>query len=148
MRFKPYCIYVCMATIVVFVDQIAKLFALSLDSLPVVLIPGFFSIYLVFNTGSIFGLGASYANVLGYLGVLAIIFLPFLVKKLKFRNDVAIVLGCLAGGIAGNTWDRFLRGHVVDFLDFYVSHWHWPCFNVADIAIAGSCFYLIFLIHD
>jgi signal peptidase II len=29
-------------------------------------------------------------------------------------------------------------GFVVDFLDVYVASWHWPTFNVADIAISAG----------
>ena len=31
--------------------------------------------------------------------------------------------------------DRLYHGFVVDFLDFYWRDWHYPVFNVADIAI-------------
>ena len=31
--------------------------------------------------------------------------------------------------------DRAYNGFVVDFLDFYWRDWHYPVFNVADIAI-------------
>jgi len=41
----------------------------------------------------------------------------------------------LLGGAIGNLIDRILRGYVVDFLDFHYSGWHWPTFNIADIAI-------------
>jgi len=32
--------------------------------------------------------------------------------------------------------DRVSQGYVVDFLDFYAGAWHWPAFNLADIAIS------------
>ena len=35
----------------------------------------------------------------------------------------------------GNVVDRLMHGYVVDFLDFHVSGWHFPAFNVADSAI-------------
>ena len=38
-------------------------------------------------------------------------------------------------GAAGNVADRILLGHVIDFLDFYLSGHHWPSFNVADSAL-------------
>ena len=34
---------------------------------------------------------------------------------------------------------------VVDFLDFHVSGWHWPAFNVADIAICIGAALLVYL---
>ena len=41
----------------------------------------------------------------------------------------------LIGGALGNLGERFVRGGVVDFIDFYVGDWHYPSFNVADIAL-------------
>jgi disulfide bond formation protein DsbB len=38
------------------------------------------------------------------------------------------------GGALGNIIDRLRQGAVTDFLDFYWRDWHWPTFNVADIA--------------
>ncbi|EFH8798468.1 MULTISPECIES: signal peptidase II [Aeromonas] len=35
----------------------------------------------------------------------------------------------------GNLIDRVFRGYVVDSFDFYWRDWHWPAFNLADIAI-------------
>lgn len=34
-----------------------------------------------------------------------------------------------------NLIDRVFRGYVVDSFDFYWRDWHWPAFNLADIAI-------------
>ena len=45
-------------------------------------------------------------------------------------------LAFILGGAVGNGIDRFMHGAVVDFLDFYYANWHWPTFNVADIAIS------------
>ena len=42
----------------------------------------------------------------------------------------------LLSGIIGNSFDRFFRGAVVDFLHVHWKEvWHYPVFNVADIAI-------------
>lgn len=39
-------------------------------------------------------------------------------------------------GILGNSIDRLWRGGVVDFIDIhYYTHWSYPVFNVADMAI-------------
>jgi signal peptidase II len=40
----------------------------------------------------------------------------------------------------GNLIDRVFRGYVVDSFDFYWRDWHWPAFNLADIAIVLSLF--------
>ncbi|PTB83083.1 lipoprotein signal peptidase [Pseudidiomarina aestuarii] len=50
-----------------------------------------------------------------------------------WRQNLAFAL-ILAGAI-GNVIDRIIYGYVIDFLDVYVNEWHWPAFNVADMAI-------------
>lgn len=48
-------------------------------------------------------------------------------------ETVACIL--ITGGGMGNVIDRLRIGAVVDYLDFYWKNWHWPAFNLADIAI-------------
>ena len=50
-----------------------------------------------------------------------------------WRQNLAFAL-ILAGAI-GNVIDRMIYGYVIDFIDVYVNDWHWPAFNVADMAI-------------
>src|SRR3546814_13050727 len=47
----------------------------------------------------------------------------------------ALAYSLILGGALGNAFDRLLRGHVVDYLDFHLGGWLWPAFNVADIAL-------------
>jgi signal peptidase II len=63
-----------------------------------------------------------------------------LVGVLLWRNPASAAwsgtgLAMILGGAVGNLLDRMIRGHVVDFLDFYIGSYHWPAFNVADSAI-------------
>ena len=44
-------------------------------------------------------------------------------------------MGSILGGAVGNLVDRIRFRAVTDFLDVYWGEWHWPAFNVADIAI-------------
>lgn len=123
-------------------DQLTKVLALCFEPYRLPIMPNFFSLTLTTNSGSIWGLGAGYTKVLAWAGgafvLLACIFFR------TFLRMHPIVGGFLVGGIIGNTIDRFARGYVVDFLDFYIKTWHWPCFNVADIAITGTCLWLMF----
>lgn len=48
---------------------------------------------------------------------------------------VAVGLALILGGAIGNVIDRVTRGFVVDFVDFHIGTWHYPAFNVADVAI-------------
>lgn len=41
----------------------------------------------------------------------------------------------LLAGIVGNVVDRVRLGFVVDFIDVQFGSWHYPTFNVADMAI-------------
>ncbi|SEA48053.1 signal peptidase II [Microbulbifer marinus] len=45
-------------------------------------------------------------------------------------------LALILGGALGNLWDRMLLGYVRDFISVYYGSWHFPVFNVADMAIS------------
>ncbi|MEJ7931480.1 signal peptidase II [Ramlibacter sp. AN1015] len=49
----------------------------------------------------------------------------------------------IMGGAVGNAIDRIHFGAVTDFLDFHWAGWHWPAFNVADIAICVGAALLV-----
>jgi len=53
------------------------------------------------------------------------------------RNDDRLLgsLALLLAGIAGNVVDRLRLGFVIDFIDVQFGSWHYPTFNVADMAI-------------
>lgn len=59
------------------------------------------------------------------------------------QHLVAVALSLIMGGALGNVIDRVTRGHVVDFIDFYVGSWHFAAFNIADIAISCGAGLLI-----
>ncbi len=107
------------------------------------LIPNLFNIVHVRNTGVAFSMfsgmdprwsvpllaGATLiavAGVVGYLG-----YMPA-------KRATGAALGLILGGAFGNLIDRVRFGYVVDFLDVYWRRFHWPAFNVADIAISAG----------
>lgn len=59
----------------------------------------------------------------------AIIFNPQLTKPTRAG------FGLIAGGAAGNLYDRLRHGAVIDWIDVHWSDWHWPAFNLADCGI-------------
>ena len=66
------------------------------------------------------------------------------------RSDDRLMgsLALLLAGIAGNVVDRLRLGFVIDFIDVQFGSWHYPTFNVADMAIcigAGLLILDIFL---
>ena len=105
------------------------------ESKPV--IKGFFYLTLGFNRGAIFGsltwvpdLARNLLFGLAGLAALIIIGRMFLEKGTATWDRIA--LGFILGGILGNSLDRYLRGAVVDFLDFVFGTWHYWAFNFAD----------------
>ncbi len=55
--------------------------------------------------------------------------------------------GLIFTGAVGNLIDRARLGEVIDFLDFHISRYHWPAFNVADSLVclgAGLLIWAIF----
>jgi signal peptidase II len=113
------------------------------DSLPV--IPDFFQLVHVRNTGAAFGIGANAQSevvpVLLNLGAIGVFIVVVVYAFRAAVTDRLLQTGLhlILGGAIGNLIDRFRLGYVVDFLDVYVN-WgsqthHWPAFNVADSAI-------------
>jgi signal peptidase II len=60
---------------------------------------------------------------------------------------VTLSLSLIAGGALGNLVDRIFLSEVVDFLDFHLGGYHWPAFNVADIAITFGVIIYLFTIY-
>ncbi len=123
----------------VLADQVTQAAALSLLSQgsPIPVLPSF-NLTLGFNEGASFGMmGGIMAGkplLMAMLtGALTFVFsvMAFRAKHLLERAGFALVVG----GAIGNIIDRLRQGAVTDFLDFYWRDWHWPPFNVADIAI-------------
>lgn len=128
-------------------DQLTKQLVLRfIDPIePTVVVPDFFALVHVTNSGAAFG---SFANNNGFfvaLSCVALLVVAFLL--LRGRRDFwrRAALGLLLAGILGNLTDRLLHGHVIDFLlfDLHIPFAHpWPAFNIADscICIAVFCF--------
>ena len=62
------------------------------------------------------------------------VILSWMLTSAQRRLD-AVGFSLILGGALGNAYDRLAHGAVTDFLDFHFKSWHWPAFNVADIAI-------------
>ena len=127
-------------------DQLTKLLVLRFlgYAQEKVILDGFFNLVHWGNTGAAWSLFNRFASSNMFLAVFAVLALLVLFAT-RHHFDVhtkpgQIALGLIFGGIAGNLVDRFLRGHVIDFLYFYVSRRGggeigFPAFNVADSAI-------------
>lgn len=115
-------------------------------------IPGFFNLTHVHNRGAIFGflgntdkpLALVFLN-LGALVAFTVVVYYFIKTPLEF-SWMKVSFALIISGAMGNLLDRIFRGYVIDFLDFYVSKFHWPFFNVADSCITVGTLILIFIL--
>jgi len=149
--------YFLVAIAVVAADQLSKWLVLSTFHLyeSREIIPGFFNLVYVTNTGAAFSLLADVASpwrhyfFLG-VGIAAIIGLT--AGYFVMRSDhrwYGPAFACIAGGAAGNLIDRLRLGAVVDFLDVYIGDYHWPAFNIADSAICvGAAIFILISLQE
>ncbi|MDD2708460.1 MAG: signal peptidase II [Verrucomicrobiae bacterium] len=146
-RNRPDLPALCLGILVFILDQASKQMALAHLAFhePVPVIPGFFNLTLLTNTGAAWGIMRDKGLWLTLLAAGALLFL--ILNRRSFIQNCAIqatAYGLLLGGIAGNLTDRLVYGHVVDFLDFRFAGWPWPAFNLADSAICcGVGLYLL-----
>jgi signal peptidase II len=138
---RKYWVVVIVFCLLLALDQATKL---AVDrSLPLhfsrEVIPGFFSITHVQNSGAAFGLLANVPGSAAIFVIIALIAIALILVYVRQIKEGALwVLLCLSlvlTGAVGNLIDRFRLGSVVDFLDFHYRGWHWPAFNVADASI-------------
>ena len=116
----------------------------------VTVIPNFFQLVHVRNSGAAFGLGANASSKLvpillnaGAITVFCVVVIYALRTAVTDRL-LQTGLHLILGGAIGNLLDRFRFGYVVDFLDVYIGRHHWPAFNVADSAICIGIALLFF----
>ncbi|MEO8649560.1 MAG: signal peptidase II [Acidobacteriota bacterium] len=104
------------------------------------IISGFLNFAYAQNTGVAFSMFDDHGDA-GRWGLSIIAFVAGALVLYFFwrtpRSDDRILgaLALLMAGIAGNVTDRLRLGFVVDFIDVQLGSWHYPTFNVADMAI-------------
>ena len=108
------------------------------------IIPNFFSIMYVRNTGAAFSILENSRFFFIIAGILVLIFIYlFLVRNKTLNMYLIICYSMLIGGIMGNLYDRIVYGYVVDFLSFNIFGYYFPVFNIADSFIVISIILLI-----
>jgi signal peptidase II len=110
------------------------------DSITV--IPNFFEIIHVRNTGVAFGLltniPESYRLIFFLtVTIIAIAAIFFIFKQSKDDSAILKAILCLIlAGAMGNLTDRVIHNEVVDFINVHAFTYRWPTFNVADTYIS------------
>ena len=136
------------AVLILIIDQVSKsvieIFFHLNESVRV--IKDFFSITVVHNTGGAWSIFSNHSYLFIIASVIAIVLLIKFMFGFKnnLRNNIAFA--CLFGGIFSNLADRIFLGYVRDFLDFKIFDYHYPVFNLADVAIVVGVIFLIIAI--
>ena len=133
------------AVTVVLADQLVKALVRSRLALheSVTVIPGFFDLTRVHNSGAAYGFlnGVDFpfkTALLACVAMAALVGLAVYSASLDQKQRLTrIGLTLVIGGAAGNLIDRVTAGYVLDFVDLYAGEggWHFWAFNVADSAI-------------
>lgn len=107
-------------------------------------IPGFFNLVHVGNTGAAWSMFAGRSALLALLAGATLLAIHYWRHQLGLRQPSAqLAFGLLCGGIVGNLVDRVVYGHVIDFIDLHFGTYTYPTFNVADSGIFVGVFWYI-----
>lgn len=137
--------WLALSVAVIVLDQLTKLWVL--DSLPeytaIPVIDGFWNWYRTYNTGAAFSFladagGWQHWFFIGIGIVICVVLVAWLARTPRHDWRTALPFALVIGGAIGNLIDRFVHGHVVDFVQWYWRDWYWPAFNIADAAIVGG----------
>lgn len=147
-RVKRVAVFVCVAAIVILLDQFTKWVAVSFlsDGRTVSVIEPFLSLRLLYNPGASLGMGSNMTWLIALLAVVACVVLAVLAVMTE-SMPWTVALAMAFGGAFGNLFDRFayatgfLNGKVIDFIDY-----GWSVGNVADIALVAAAVMIAVLI--
>lgn len=115
----------------------------------VVIIPGFFDLTYVTNTGAAFSMfeGMGMWFFIGLTLIVLAVMIYYFFKTDDIRLEWCLAL--IAAGAIGNLIDRIRFGYVRDFFLFYIFGKPFPVFNVADICVTCGCILLfVTVIYD
>jgi signal peptidase II len=137
-------LYFFISAVVILGDRLTKILIarnLELNFGNITVIPNFFSITHVENTGAAFSLFADWPQrirvplLVGFSTIAMVVVCYMLWKSAAKFTWTGLALAFVLGGAIGNLYDRILFGRVTDFLHFYIGNHMWPDFNLADSAI-------------
>ena len=134
--------YLAIAGGIFMVDQVTKAWAVRTlrNGNDISVIPGFLNFAYAQNTGVAFSMLDDHGDA-GRFGLSVVAFIAaglvlyFFWRTPRTDDRVLGALALLLAGIVGNVADRMRLGFVIDFIDVQFGTWHYPTFNVADMAI-------------
>jgi signal peptidase II len=142
--------YLLAASAVFMIDQTTKAWAVRRLRFgeDVVVITNFLNFSYAQNPGVAFSMLDDHGDA-GRWGLSIVAFIAatlvlyFFWKTPRADDRILGALALLLAGIVGNVTDRARLGFVVDFIDVQLGGWHYPTFNVADMAICMGAGLLI-----
>ncbi len=138
------------AALTLIADQVTKYLVLNDPRLEVgerIAVTPFLDLVLAMNKGISYGLFPQNSDtgrwLLVMVNVAAIGLFTFWLMRANNRL-LAIAIGFLIAGAAGNAIDRALYGAVVDFVLLHWGNFRWYVFNIADVAIVAGVIGLLY----
>ena len=113
------------------------------------ILPGFFDLTYVRNTGAAFSMlaGRSAAFRIPFFTLISVLagaaILSFVRRTPSSRRIALLACASVLGGAVGNLIDRLQHGEVIDFLSLHWRGFYWPAFNVADSFITVGVIVLL-----
>ena len=136
-------VWYLLSLLVIIIDQGTKWLAETkltfLEPIPV--IEPFLNWTLAYNYGAAFSFLADAGGwqkwfFSGLALVISLFLLVYLIRAPRNAKLLSLGLAMVLGGAIGNLIDRVRLGKVVDFIHVhYADVWHYPIFNIADMAI-------------
>lgn len=136
------------SVIILLIDQIVKLLIKTNMNLneEISIIPNFFSIQYLKNTGAAFSILENQTILLAITSIICIsVIIYYLKKEENLTTAMYLSFGLVLGGILGNLIDRIVYQGVIDFLSFQIFNYNFPVFNIADIGITIGVLLLIII---
>jgi len=154
---KRYSLLIIGSIVTIVLDQASKIWAVKALALPdgvlvegvnriptriITVFESWFHFRLTGNRGAAWGIFSNLPD--GWrvpffvlISVIAIGAIVVIYHKSPHQPLLRWALTLVLGGAIGNLIDRIRLGFVIDFIDWhYLEVYHWPTFNVADVAIS------------
>ena len=126
-------IFWIIVVLVLVIDRITKELAFGIPAEGITIIPGVLGLRYAENVGAAFSMLSGAPRLLGVLSLVLIVGGFIWLRKKTFRTPALTGLALMAGGAAGNMFDRLIRGFVPDMIE--TRFMNFPVFNAADVCI-------------
>ena len=136
MKKKKWMFWIIVIAVLV-ADRISKELAAGIPAGGIEIIPGVIGLKYAENQGAAFSMLSGAPRILGLLSLAVIAGAYFWLRKKQIAPFPMAGLALMAGGAAGNMFDRLIRGYVPDMIE--TRFMNFPVFNVADSCLVIGC---------